>query len=127
LLTPSVAFLLLAGSPSGFSPQALWDAWPAARFVTIPAPCLRHAELVERLRALATLHRESLAIEEVGRSVQGRPIHLVNLGRGPRRILLWSQMHGDEPSATPALLDLAATLLGSGARRPARSSTASRC
>jgi hypothetical protein len=116
LLTPSVAFLLLAGSPSGFSPQALWDAWPAARFVTISAPCLRHAELVERLRALAALHRESLALEEVGRSVQGRPIHLVTLGRGPRRILLWSQMHGDEPSATPALLDLAATLVGSRER-----------
>jgi hypothetical protein len=115
LITPSVAVLLLAGSPPGFSPQALWDAWPSARFVSTPAPCLRHAELVERLGALASLHRGRLALEEVGRSVQGRPIHLVTLGSGPRRVLLWSQMHGDEPSATPALLDLAATLLGSGA------------
>jgi hypothetical protein len=47
----------------------------------------------------------------VGRSVQGRPIHLLTVGSGPRKILLWSQMHGDEPSATPALLDLAHTLL----------------
>ena len=37
----------------------------------------------------------------------------MTLGSGPRRILLWSQMHGDEPSATPALLDLADTLLAS--------------
>jgi hypothetical protein len=114
LLTPSVAFLLLAGSPSGFSPQALWEAWPDVRFVRTPAPCLRHGELVDGLRALEARHRGRLALEELGRSVQGRPIHLVTLGTGPRRVLLWSQMHGDEPSATPALLDVAATLLESG-------------
>jgi hypothetical protein len=66
---------------------------------------------VERLRALEERHRGRLTLEEVGRSVEGREIHLLTLGRGPRRILLWSQMHGDEPSATPALLDVAETLL----------------
>jgi hypothetical protein len=110
-MIPSAAALLLAGAASGFSPRALWDAWPSLRFVPTPAPCLRHAELVERLRALEARHPGRLAIEELGRSVEGRPIHLVTLGTGPRRILLWSQMHGDEPSATPALLDLADTLL----------------
>jgi hypothetical protein len=108
----SAALLLLAGAAPGFSPQGLWNAWPQRRFVATPAPCLRHAELVERLYALEVLYRGRLTLEEVGRSVQGRKIHLVTLGRGPRRILLWSQMHGDEPSATPALLDLADTLLG---------------
>jgi hypothetical protein len=83
--------------------------------VTTPAPCLRHAELVARLRALEARYPGRLTLEEVGRSVQGRSIQLATLGGGPRRILLWSQMHGDEPSATPALLDLADTLLGSGA------------
>lgn len=111
MMIPSAAALLLAGAASGFSPRALWDAWPSLRFVPTPAPCLRHAELVERLRALEARHPGRLAIEELGRSVEGRPIHLVTLGTGPRRILLWSQMHGDEPSATPALLDLADTLL----------------
>ena len=111
MMIPSAAALLLAGAASGFSPRSLWDAWPSLRFVPTPAPCLRHAELVERLRALEARHPGRLAIEELGRSVEGRPIHLVTLGTGPRRILLWSQMHGDEPSATPALLDLADTLL----------------
>jgi hypothetical protein len=109
----SAALLFLAGAAPGFSAQALWDAWPQRRFVATPAPCLRHAELVDRLHALEAVHRGRLTLEEVGRSVQGRAIHLVTLGRGPRRILLWSQMHGDEPSATPALLDLADTLLAS--------------
>ncbi len=108
MLIASTALLLLSG---GFTPQALWDAWPDRRFVPTPAPCLRHAELVERLRALEARHRGRVTLEEVGRSVQGRPLYLVALGTGPRKVLLWSQMHGDEPSATPALLDVADTLL----------------
>ena len=36
---------------------------------------------------------------------------MLTLGHGPRTVLLWSQMHGDEPSATPALLDIADFLL----------------
>ncbi|HUL78682.1 MAG TPA: M14 family zinc carboxypeptidase [Vicinamibacteria bacterium] len=112
-----VALALGAGAllPAPDPGSALWDSWPSRRFVNTPAPCLRHAELVERLRALAALHRGRLSLEEVGRSVQGRPIHLLRLGRGPRLVLLWSQMHGDEPSATPALLDVADTLLASEA------------
>ncbi len=40
-----------------------------------------------------------------------RPIYKLTLGHGETKVLLWSQMHGDEPSATPALLDLAHYLL----------------
>ncbi|MGE0456245.1 MAG: M14 family zinc carboxypeptidase [Vicinamibacteria bacterium] len=105
----SAADAALAGS--SLAPQALWQAWPSTRFVTTPAPCLRPAQLDELLASLATRHPGALVVEEVGRSVEGRPIRLLRLGSGPRRVLLWSQMHGDEPSATPALLDLADYLL----------------
>lgn len=44
--------------------------------------------------------------EEVGRSAEGRPIYAVHYGAGPTRVLLWSQMHGDESTATMALADL---------------------
>jgi hypothetical protein len=108
VLIASTAAVLLSG---GFAPQALWDAWPGRRFVSTPAACLRHGELVEGLRALESRHAGRVRLEEVGRSVQGRPLLLMTLGTGPRKVLLWSQMHGDEPSATPALLDLADTLL----------------
>jgi hypothetical protein len=118
LLIASTAVFVFSGAAPGFSPQALWEAWPERRFVTTPAPCLRHAELLDRLRALEARHRGRLAAEEVGRSVQGRSIHLVTLGTGPRKVLLWSQMHGDEPSATPALLDLADNLLAWDAPEP---------
>jgi hypothetical protein len=110
-VTPAALLLIAAGAAPMFSPQALWDAWPARRFVPTLAPCLRHAELGERMRELARRHPGRLSLESLGRSVEGREILLATLGGGPRRVMLWSQMHGDEPSATPALLDLASTLL----------------
>ncbi|HKJ92829.1 MAG TPA: M14 family zinc carboxypeptidase, partial [Longimicrobiales bacterium] len=42
----------------------------------------------------------------VGRSGLGRPIFAVRYGRGPTRVLLWSQMHGNESTATMALADI---------------------
>src|SRR5690606_19353818 len=45
-------------------------------------------------------------VETIGESVQGRPIHHLRVGRGPLGVLLWSQMHGDEPTATVALFDV---------------------
>jgi hypothetical protein len=103
---------LVAGPAVPLTPDALWQAWPEARFVASAAPCLRHGELVERLRALEAKHKGgAFRLGEVGRSVEGRAIHLMAVGSGPRNLLLWSQMHGDEPSATPALLDLTDFLL----------------
>lgn len=44
--------------------------------------------------------------EKIGESTEGRSIHQIQIGQGPTPILLWSQMHGDEPTATMALFDL---------------------
>lgn len=44
--------------------------------------------------------------KQAGKSIEGRNIYLVKLGGGPKPVLLWSQMHGDEPTATMALLDI---------------------
>ena len=49
----------------------------------------------------------------LGESVEGRPIHLLSYGKGERRVLLWSQMHGNESTATMALFDLFNFLEGS--------------
>ncbi|TWI04637.1 zinc carboxypeptidase [Luteimonas cucumeris] len=44
--------------------------------------------------------------EDVGRSAEGRPLRHVSWGEGDTRVLLWSQMHGDESTASMALADL---------------------
>jgi hypothetical protein len=44
--------------------------------------------------------------DEAGRSAEGRPIYRIRYGSGPTKVLLWSQMHGNESTATMALADL---------------------
>ena len=51
-----------------------------------------------------------LRVAEVGRSMQDRPLRTVTFGSGPTTVFLWSQMHGDEATATMALADLFAFL-----------------
>ncbi len=110
-----ISTLVLAGlfsfAAHASTPQELWQAWPEERFETTVAPCLRHARLMESLQELQSRYPDSIRLEEVGTSFLGRSIRMLTLGRGEQKILLWSQMHGDEPSATPALLDIANYLL----------------
>lgn len=44
-------------------------------------------------------------ITEIGKSVQGRDIHQVKFGTGTTKILMWSQMHGNESTTTKGLFD----------------------
>ncbi len=48
----------------------------------------------------------NVEVEEIGRSVENRAIYMVKMGSGKIPVLLWSQMHGDEPTATQALFDI---------------------
>src|SRR5690606_31155406 len=45
-------------------------------------------------------------VRKVGRSVQGQSIRSITLGAGPIRIMMWSQMHGNESTTTKSVLDL---------------------
>ena len=42
----------------------------------------------------------------IGQSYLGKPIKMLSVGTGSINILLWSQMHGDEPTATGSIFDL---------------------
>jgi hypothetical protein len=101
IVTAFLAPLALAQSPSPQDLARLWDA----EHVSPPVPPLMdHADVERRLKALASDRR--FVVEQVGESVEGRSINLVTLGHGPFRVMLWSQMHGDEPTATAAIFDI---------------------
>lgn len=51
------------------------------------------------------LYKNVFEITEIGKSVQQRPIHQVKIGIGKTKILMWSQMHGNEPTTTKGLFD----------------------
>lgn len=47
-----------------------------------------------------------ISSEIIGKSFLNQPIQLLKIGNGKIKILLWSQMHGDEPTATAAIFDI---------------------
>src|SRR5512140_2302876 len=56
-------------------------------------------------------------VTEIGRSYEGRPLRLVSAGKGKTAVFGWSQMHGDESTATMAILDILNFLLLTKAER----------
>ena len=93
------------GEPS-VSPQALARLWDAEHVSPQVPPLMTHEEVVTRLTAAVAAAPELFSMEKIGESVEGRAIHHITFGVGATPILLWSQMHGDEPTATAALFDV---------------------
>lgn len=54
---------------------------------------------------------KSLSVNTIGKSVLGNPIYSINVGNGNKKILMWSQMHGNESTTTKAIFDILNTLL----------------
>lgn len=46
-----------------------------------------------------------IKVEVIGNSVENRPIYGIKVGYGSIKILMWSQMHGNESTTTKALFD----------------------
>jgi hypothetical protein len=72
---------------------------------------LRNRDVERIAKKLADSSGGRVKVEKFAESNEGRPIYLATLGTGPRRVLLWSQMHGDEPTHTAVVLDLFSYLL----------------
>lgn len=57
--------------------------------------------LIERLK-----NNKDFIVNKVGTSYENRDLFLITAGHGKTKVFLWSQMHGDEPTATAALFDI---------------------
>ncbi|MCS6968971.1 MAG: M14 family metallopeptidase [Bernardetiaceae bacterium] len=64
----------------------------------------KQADILPLITALSA--EKGFTIELLGTSTEKRPIYHLQLGKGATQVLLWSQMHGDEPTATMALFDI---------------------
>lgn len=45
-------------------------------------------------------------VDTIGKSVKGENIYSVSIGNGGKKVLIWSQMHGNEATTTKALFDI---------------------
>ena len=74
------------------------------RVEAIPARRFTHAEFWNAVGP--SVNSSALKTAPIGESMLGRPIHSVTFGQGPTKVLLWSQMHGDESTASMSLADI---------------------
>ncbi len=85
------------------TPAEMVEIWEREHVTTILPSNVRHKDLQKYLEGLKKI---GLKIDEVGRSQANRAIYQIEFGNGPLKVFLWSQMHGDEPTATSALIDI---------------------
>jgi hypothetical protein len=91
--------------------RELVDSYDEHKLAEITSRRFNQADM---LRWLESMVRQNVVIHTaLGSSAEGRTISLYSHGEGPVKVLLWSQMHGDEPTATMALLDMLSFLVRS--------------
>ncbi len=95
-----------AAASDGLGPTPLAAWWDAHHVTLPPAPLVTHDDVIAAATRAVDADAGRLTREVIGQSVEGRDLLHLTIGRGPTHVLLWSQMHGDEPSATPAIFDL---------------------
>ena len=103
---PAATRPTLPAAPAAFTPVQLAVTWNDQRVSWDRPPLVRHADVEARLIAVRASAPDLFQLETIGTSVEGRSISHLWFGRGPLQVLLWSQMHGDEPTATAALFDV---------------------
>ncbi len=89
------------------TPEKFASAWDDEHVSSTFPSDMRHADLKKYLEKLKKL---GLKVDQVGFSNASREIYQIEWGKGPLKVFMWSQMHGDEPTATPALIDMFAFL-----------------
>ncbi len=107
ILNLTLFMLILPIAFSAQTPIELANAWETHHISTMSPSDVRHNDLKVYLAKLSKL---GLKVVEVGRSNANREIYQMEFGTGPLKVFFWSQMHGDEPTATSALIDMLAYL-----------------
>jgi hypothetical protein len=65
----------------------------------------------EKIKPLLSKYKNKAVVKVVGKSVLGDDIFSVKIGSGPKKILMWSQMHGNESTTTKAIFDFLNTCI----------------
>lgn len=90
----------------------LGEAYETYRETSIKSRRFKHADIEPLI--LKRKGSDAFEVTQLGISVLKKPIYQLKYGNGSKRVMLWSQMHGNEPTATMALMDLFNFLEASG-------------
>ncbi|TNF76139.1 MAG: peptidase M14 [Bacteroidetes bacterium] len=82
----------------------LYETYDSYREPSLGKRRIKHEDLQPLIDAMG--QKDGFEVHTVGRSIEGRALRLVSLGTGNTDVFLWSQMHGNEPTATQAIFDI---------------------
>ncbi len=84
--------------------ESLYDAYGTYKEQAFDKRRIKHHQLQPLLQTYG--ENPMFEVQVVGQSIEGRDLSLISLGSGEIDVFLWSQMHGDEPTATQAIFDI---------------------
>lgn len=84
--------------------ESLYNTYGNYKEPSLDKRRIKYAQLTPLIDQLRI--NSKFTVNKVGESIEGRDLNLISFGKGGTSIFLWSQMHGDEPTATQAIFDI---------------------
>lgn len=103
LLIPLLIAFPGLGQDNHFT-ESLYSTYDIYRETSLDHRRIKHIDLQPLIKKLS--ENPQFQVRKVGESIEGRDLSLISIGTGDTDVFLWSQMHGNEPTATQALFDL---------------------
>jgi hypothetical protein len=102
----SIAFLIptMAFSQNSTFDKALFDSYEQYKEQSLDRLRIKQVDILPLIEHIG-MHK-GFEVRLLGHSMESRPIQMISVGKGKVDIMLWSQMHGDEPTATMAIFDI---------------------
>ena len=84
--------------------EALYSSYEDYKEETLKNRRIKHKDLQPLIKEYN--QNPKFQVAKVGTSIEGRDLTLISIGSGTTDVFLWSQMHGNEPTATQAIFDI---------------------
>ena len=98
--------IILSGFIMAQEKQLAWDlyySYQNFKEKSLVHRRFKHSDIIPLIEQVK--NNKIFKVDKVGTSAEKRDIHLISMGNGKTKVFLWSQMHGDEPTATSAMFD----------------------
>ncbi len=84
--------------------QYLYQSYERYKEKSLTQRRFKHSDIIPLINNLK--NKSGFIVKTAGKSAEGRSLNLITIGKGKIKIFMWSQMHGNEPTATAALFDI---------------------
>jgi len=84
--------------------EELLQEYSSIKEKSLKSKHFKHEDIKKLVKKIS--ENKMFNVQVAGKSIENRDIYLIKAGTGKKKIVLWSQMHGNEPTATAAIFDI---------------------